>query len=984
MILLSAVHMPSYICPRTEKTILIMRRLYTLSVLLFTTVSMAVAQPDSGGSPLSYGSQVLQDAEIVTIRTYGIDLGATLSEDAQLEAAGRPPRFAKFIAAGYGTANSGTWTPLKNGDRVWRLRIESIHAEAITLYYDDFFIPEGGRLFIYNDAHSDHLGAFTHDNNPAGGPFATQILYGEACTIEYFEPAAAAGQGRISIDKVGHAYRYVHFEDDEHTERGGDVCEVDINCSEGANWQDEKRGVVRIQVVDGQGAGWCSGSMVNNTAQDCKNFVLTALHCGDNSTATHFNQYIFYYNYERTGCGTGTSSTSQSMTGCVKRAESNDGGGNTGSDFLLVELNATPPSNYNVYYNGWNANNTASSSGVGIHHPAGGRKKVSTYTSALTSTTWGGTVSNTHWRVVWAATANGHGVTEGGSSGSPLFNSSGLIVGTLTGGGSFCNTPTQPDSYGKVSYHWTSNSAGQQLKTYLDPGNTGALTLNGTYAPCTPAVTVDAGISAIVAPVGSYCTTTIAPVVTLKNFGTSTLTSCTINYNVDGGTNSTFAWTGSLAANATTNVTLNNITVSVGNHTFNANTTNPNGQADGNAGNNASSSTFTASNGSANVWVVIDTDNYGDETTWQITNASNQVIASGGPYANATHYEVQVCVTAGQCYNFTINDSQGDGICCAYGFGDYTVGDANGVAVASGGQFGTSETTNFCVQPASAAGCDTLWNPFFANATGVTMYTLGTGNGYVSGTNNFGDLAKAQAYSAPPVGSTVAGIGFWAGAKNSETGTVNLRLYNRNGTGTATSGTVNNAPGTVLATTSVTFNQIDTSGFVTYKAFPSPVSVSAAYAVGVSWTGFTADELAIISNMDGDANGNELAWEQWSDNAWHSMISAWTTGLDGDLDLAIFPVLCSPNVGSTFTEDVFVQIYPNPSSGLFTLDYGFRNDKDVALSIIDALGHTVSVSTLSGQVGHRTLDLSHLPSGIYFARMMGDGVNITHRIAVQR
>lgn len=238
---------------------------------------------------MSYSSSILQQADLVSIRTYGINLTETLTEDAQLEAAGRPPRFAKFINAGYGTANSGTWTNLKNGDRVWRLRIESIHAEAITLYYDDFYIPEGGRLFIFNDAHSDHLGAFTHENNPQGGEFATQILYGEACTLEYFEPGNVAGQGRISIDKVGHAYRYVHFEDDESTERGGASCEVDINCSEGANWQNQKKGVVRIQVVDPQGAGWCSGSMVNNTALDCKNYVLTALHCGDNSTTANFN-----------------------------------------------------------------------------------------------------------------------------------------------------------------------------------------------------------------------------------------------------------------------------------------------------------------------------------------------------------------------------------------------------------------------------------------------------------------------------------------------------------------------------------------------------------------------------------------------------------------------------------------------------------------------------------------------------------------------
>ena len=84
------------------------------------------------------------------------------------------------------------------------------------------------------------------------------------------------------------------------------------------------------------------------------------------------------------------------------------------------------------------------------------------------------------------ANANGHGVTEGGSSGSPLFNYDGQIVGTLTGGSSYCNTPTSPDVYGKMSYHWTSNGTpnDERLKPWLDPTNSGVTTLNGSSDPC--------------------------------------------------------------------------------------------------------------------------------------------------------------------------------------------------------------------------------------------------------------------------------------------------------------------------------------------------------------------------------------------------------------------------------------------------------------------------------------------------------------------
>ena len=105
----------------------------------------------------------------------------------------------------------------------------------------------------------------------------------------------------------------------------------------------------------------------------------------------------------------------------------------------------------------------------------------------------------------------------------------------------------------------------------------------------------DAGISSIVSPNGTGCSTTITPVVTILNSGSSTLTSATINYNIDGGSNNTYSWTGSLSTNATQNVTLPSITVSSGTHTFNCSTSNPNGTTDQNSSNDAASQSFTIS-----------------------------------------------------------------------------------------------------------------------------------------------------------------------------------------------------------------------------------------------------------------------------------------------------------------------------------------------------------------------------------------------------
>ena len=106
--------------------------------------------------------------------------------------------------------------------------------------------------------------------------------------------------------------------------------------------------------------------------------------------------------------------------------------------------------------------------------------------------------------------------------------------------------------------------------------------------------------------------------------------------------------------------------------------------------------------GGEGLTVTILTDNYPGETTWSLTDVSGTVVASGGPYAAQAVEEVtQVCVAPG-CYTFTINDSYGDGICCAYGTGLYTVS-SQGTVLATGGEFTNTESAEFCL--GSGFGC---------------------------------------------------------------------------------------------------------------------------------------------------------------------------------------------------------------------------------------------------------------------------------------
>ncbi|WP_414828921.1 endonuclease [Alteromonas sp. H39] len=139
--------------------------------------------------------------------------------------------------------------------------------------------------------------------------------------------------------------------------------------------------------------------------------------------------------------------------------------------------------------------------------------------------------------------------------------------------------------------------------------------------------------------------------------------------------------------------------------------------------------------------LALTTDNYGGETSWQITNSSSQTVASGGSYASNTTYSEAVCLDDGS-YTFTINDSYGDGICCSYGYGSYNLV-INGSSVASGDSFGASESTSFTLGGSGGGtGGGSDLSGYYASADGLTGFAL------KSELHNIIDSHSTQSYSA--------------------------------------------------------------------------------------------------------------------------------------------------------------------------------------------------------------------------------------------
>ena len=427
------------------------------------------------------------------------DLEALHLEDIQRDKLGLLYRIGLASTVNITPLNSGIWTTLPNGDRKWQLVVKSSGAEALSFLFETFKLY-GASTLVITDLNGKLVhNPLTSDDVESHFRQHAALCFGDELLLTLIEPKYTQSS-EIFLDRVMYNYRATGNPNFQKINES-DPCEINVNCSPvGDLWQDEKKGVARIYVVEGNSGGYCTGSLINNTSQDCKPYFLTALHCGVSATAANMTQWKFYFKYEAPSCtnpSTAGTLDDYFITGCLRIADSGDNGGDSGSDFLLVKLgsstneatiiNNLKSANFSAYWNGWNANTAATTGGVGIHHPAGDIKKISTFSGSTISAGWNGNGLSSHWRQSWTSNSNGHGVTEGGSSGSPLFNNSqGYIIGTLTGGSSFCNSPTSPDYYGKMSYHWTSNGTANnlRLKPWLDPTNSGVLTLAGSANPC--------------------------------------------------------------------------------------------------------------------------------------------------------------------------------------------------------------------------------------------------------------------------------------------------------------------------------------------------------------------------------------------------------------------------------------------------------------------------------------------------------------------
>lgn len=668
---------------------MVKQQVFLFTLLIVCLHSFAQIQ-GSGGTGNYFPSKGWNNIPLILFPTP--DISALREEDQVLDSlGGQPWRFGYNHPTSINSAIHGIWISTKNQGKLWLIRIKSTGARTINLAFDHTHIPKGNELYLYNPEKSFILGKFTEEHL-CEEQLGSELIPGDEIILEYYVPKGNP-EGYIQLSTVTHGYRTpTEFYLKAFGSSGN--CNVNVNCPQGAAWQQEKNGVVMLVTNNN---GFCTGSLINNTLNNGKPYVLTANHCYSNPA-----NWIFRFNWQSPGCGNPNAEpTFQSLNGSVLKARA------SASDFCLVEItgglqNGTVPALFSPYFNGWDNTNNVPTSAVGIHHPSGDIKKISIENHPLISTSFGASPANSHWGVTgWDL-----GVTEGGSSGSPLFDQNHRIVGQLHGGASACGAQALSDEYGKISYSWNpqNSDSSQQLKYWLDPSATNATFVNGFDPSGGAPIQVDPSLSATSGVSGTFCDSNITPTVTLSNGGAITLNSVTINYGFDGQNTLNYTWNGSLAQWQSVNIALPQVALTSGLHTFNASVNSPNTGNDENNANNVQTSSFNVILNGQPVVLDLVLDCYGSETSWELTNDVNTVLFSGNNYAdNAAGLISDVwCLNEG-CYTFTINDSYGDGIyglpwCPSSGSVMISLlGDSLTGIPASESDFGSQAELNFCI-----------------------------------------------------------------------------------------------------------------------------------------------------------------------------------------------------------------------------------------------------------------------------------------------
>ena len=402
-------------------------------------VQLGTGEPEPPPAPWSWESPAKTRPPAPSLHLPAPDLAPLLAEDR--ERAGREKEsrrigfhreFPTPVDVGFGKRPGSGWSTLPDGRRVWATVIASEEAVGLRLHLEDVDLPEGAEFAVFDPRDPARQG-LRHDRASLGGrrEFWTGTVFASAVLLECRLPAGTDPSAvRFRVTSLLH--RYVKLVPGDPGAKQAGLCEEDVMCR--PEWALVAQAVAGLGVVQSDGELFCTGCLVNDASPEVgTDYLLTANHCVGSQVEADDTE--FYWFYQTTACNgpepdpagvPRTTGGAAFVAGALVRFA---------NDFALLRLRRPPPAG--TVFAGWTDAPPAPGETVTcIHHPDGDFKRISR----------GGIASSDRdfWTVIWDT-----GVTEPGSSGSPLFNAAGEVIGQLYGGTSSCADPLGPDDYGR-------------------------------------------------------------------------------------------------------------------------------------------------------------------------------------------------------------------------------------------------------------------------------------------------------------------------------------------------------------------------------------------------------------------------------------------------------------------------------------------------------------------------------------------------------
>lgn len=417
---------------------------YLLLVCSLFFVRRAQAQIVTDRAPIGARSGALRSTLLLpTLRLPVFDADSARIEMETTSDLTRTYHFAHKLYADVDIIRDGTRIE-SQGRTAWFYRVRSKGALSLNFLFSKFYMPEGGALYIYTPDMHRMLGGFGAVNNNKNEVLPTAPIAADEVIIECQIPMGAPTP-KLHLSEVNHGVRagFVLGEPRFDLQRRQLLsCTPDLACM--PELRELARGVVVIS-IDGTSMG--TAVLVNNVQNNGVPYLYTASHViSKNCTRTDYEELaktaVVFFGYDSPSCS-GEIRPTEEMSIAGATLVGND----PTTDAALLLLNQSPPLAYNPYYTGWNASEKPQGPFTNIHHPSVLPKRISIRNDEIVLGTFKVANCNFGPDRHWIVRGWDIGTTAAGSSGSPLFDTQGLVVGVLTGGETYCSAPGATDAF---------------------------------------------------------------------------------------------------------------------------------------------------------------------------------------------------------------------------------------------------------------------------------------------------------------------------------------------------------------------------------------------------------------------------------------------------------------------------------------------------------------------------------------------------------